>query len=107
MNTPSLPPWRPRKASAALRERVFATDTRCAPPGLAGAVWPRFTLVVVSAWLCALAVAWSPAVEGSRKPYPNIAGMSAVVAQNCLPIAAFTITNQSQSLTTNIAQKAL
>jgi hypothetical protein len=33
--------------------------------------------------------------------------MSAVVAQNCLPVAGFTITNQSQPLTTNTAQKAL
>jgi hypothetical protein len=107
MNTPSLPPWRPRKASTALRERVFATDTRSDHPGLAGAVWPRFTLVVVSAWMCALAFALSPSVEGSRKPYPSIAGMSAVVAQNCLPVAGFTITNQSQPLTTNTAQKAL
>jgi hypothetical protein len=33
--------------------------------------------------------------------------MSAVVAQNCLPVAGFTLTNQSQPLATNTAQKAL
>ena len=107
MSTPSLPPWRPRKVSTALRARVFATDTPSIHPGLEGAVWPRFTLVVISAWMCALVVAWSPSVEGSRKPYPNIAGMSATVAQNCLPVAGFTFTNQSLPLTTNTAQKAL
>ena len=107
MRTPSLPPWRPRKVSAALRERVFASDTQTDHPGLAGAVWPRFTLVVVSAWMCALAVAWSPSVDGSRKAQPNFVGMSAIVAQNCLPVAGFTFTNQSQPLATNTAQKAL
>lgn len=107
MSTPSLPPWRPRRVSTALKERIFPCAPPSDPPGLAKAVWPRFTLVVVSAWMCALAVAWSPSVEGSRKPYPHLAGMSAVVAQNCLPVAGFTFTNQSQPLATNTAQKAL
>ena len=107
MSTPSLPPWRPRKVSTALRDRVFPSNPQSAPTGLAEAVWPRFTLVVVSAWMCALAVAWSPSVDGSRKQHPNIAGMSAIVAQNCLPVAGFTFTNQSQPLTTNTAQRAL
>jgi hypothetical protein len=107
MSSPNLPPWRPRKVSSGLRQRVFATDTQTDRPGLAGAVWPRFTLVVVSAWMCALAVAWSPSVDASRKPHPNFAGMSAIVAQNCLPVAGFTFTNHSQPLTTNTAQKAL
>ena len=107
MSMPSLPPWRPRKVSTALRERVFPSAPRSAPPDLAVAVWPRFTLVVVSAWMCALAVALSPSVDGNRKPHPHIAGMSAIVAQNCLPVAGFTFTNQSQPLTTNTAHKAL
>ncbi len=107
MSTPSLPPWRPRKVSTGLRQRVFATDTQSDHANLAGAVWLRFTLVVASAWMCALAVAWSPSVDGIRKPHSNFAGMSAIVAQNCLPVAGFTFTNRSQPLTTNTAQKAL
>jgi len=107
MSTPSLPPWRPRRISNELRGRIFPCVPQSDQPGLPKAVWPRFTLVVVSAWMCALAVAWSPSVEGSRKHYPHLAGMSSVVAQNCLPVAGFTFTNHPQPLGTNTAQKAL
>lgn len=107
MNTPNLPPWRPRKVSSNLRDRLFAGDDPSVAPVLAAAVWPRFMLVVVSAWMCALAVAWSPSQGVSQKPYTNIAGMSALIAQNCLPATGFIYTNQSQPLTTNAAQRAL
>lgn len=94
-----------------MRDRVFnpGVPSGVANGGssLAGAVWPRFTLVVVSAWMCALAVAWSPAAEGSRSASPGIGRMSALVAQNCLPVAGFTFTNHAHPSPTNTAHRAL
>ncbi len=108
MNHAPLQRWRPRGPSESLRRRIFEDGPESRPADRLGVPWIRAGMVVVSAWVCALTVAWSPAVAtAAHGRTPGLAGVSALVAQNCLPVASFTLTNRAIFPGTNASQNAL
>lgn len=68
----------------------------------------RVCLVVTSVWLFAVTIAWSPAAAtGVPAGVNRVAGLSTLVAQNCLPVASFTVTNLPSLPSTNASQGTL
>lgn len=108
MNPTPIRPWKPRGPSESLRRRIFEPGTAARFAGRLGVPWIRAGLVVASAWVCALTVAWSPAsATAASGRAGGLAGVSALVAQNCLPVASFTLTNRATFPGTNASQTAL
>lgn len=99
-----IPPWKPRPASEALRRRIFQPPSDVATSSRLGEPWIRVCLVVTSVWLCAVTIAWSPAAATVVPDVHRASGISALVAQNCLPVASFTVTNLPSLPSTNASQ---
>lgn len=108
MRDAHIPPWRPKPPSDSLRRRIFHPSSEGAVPSRLREPWIRVCLVVTSVWLCAVTIAWSPAVATVvPDSAQRVTGISALVAQNCLPIASFTVTNLPILPSTNASQGTL
>ncbi len=108
MKNAPIRPWRPRGPSPSLRRRIFENGPESTGAYRLGVPWIRAGLIVLSVWMCALTVVWSPSGATAPNGQPcNLAGVSALVAQNCLPVASFTLTNRPIFPGTNASQNAL
>ena len=108
MSNGQIPSWKPKPASSSLRRRIFQPSSEGAASARLREPWIRVCLVVTSVWLCAITIAWSPAVATVVPDGRNrAAGISALVAQNCLPVASFTLTNLPILSSTNASQSTL
>jgi hypothetical protein len=108
MSTGQFPSWKPKPASDSLRRRIFQPSSENAESARLREPWIRVCLVVTSVWLCAVTIAWSPAVATVVPDSGNrAAGISTLIAQNCLPVASFTVTNLPILPSTNASQGTL
>jgi hypothetical protein len=108
MNEFPIRKWPPRSPSSSLSRRIFKSKSSDAGANRLRIPWIRTGLVVISVWMCALTVAWSPeATFVDHPPRGEMWVSSTVVAQNRLPATSFILTNQPIFPVTNASRSAL